>query len=648
MDKKTGETPSRFASNCILQAITHVRRRKARPDLAEICRQLKRLQNWTFQETKRCVGELLDLGIILRVEYKNNFSYRDPADLQKGHVSGTISSTEGLVEKLQSAIDGAITMNQIDHAGDAANASCSYGRGDDTPKGASQQQIEEWLNKEQMTINGTCMLRGNPLKEVLESEVIRATVIRRRVDGMFRYTVGNRVTVIRVEPRINSVPQSTCVSEPTESEQMQEFQGEEVPAQVQATEPSASASASDINRQRPPSKRKRTLKYKEEIYELPPVKKNRKQPQTSPTQNTGTAVVVPPKQSDGKSVEEAHIAPKFRLAAMFRLCNEVHQMESPSRHAGQESEMLKCYGCNMTAHPDCLSYSAPLLTKIDRATWRCVTCKKCACCGILLRTPAPLTCSGCDLAYHKNCHKPSVRKMKNREGWLCMKCMGTETLLVERASAAATEVKTPTATPAPSATSCDGAKNEALVEESSEEEEEEEEGEGQEEEEEGEDSQHSIPAAPAVKSGASASAATTAAGKDTAFPPTPRDSPSIEDACLEQYGFRLRQQDVLPHTQRVQKISHFDGTRFPDPTKWTGDELYDFITTLPDPSGVFLEAAEALRKQGIDGETLMYLSRNDILTRFDLKIGPALKLHRLIVNMRTDGNAHKYVPCEKD
>ena len=47
--------------------------------------------------------------------------------------------------------------------------------------------------------------------------------------------------------------------------------------------------------------------------------------------------------------------------------------------------------------------------------------------------------------------------------------------------------------------------------------------------------------------------------------------------------------------------------------------------------------------QEVDGEALMYLTRADVVSGLSLQLGPALKLYRLIVNMRTNGNAHKYL-----
>ena len=46
--------------------------------------------------------------------------------------------------------------------------------------------------------------------------------------------------------------------------------------------------------------------------------------------------------------------------------------------------------------------------------------------------------------------------------------------------------------------------------------------------------------------------------------------------------------------------------------------------------------------QEIDGAALVLLKREEVLRNFSLKVGPAVKLFRLVVNMRTNGNAHLY------
>lgn len=84
----------------------------------------------------------------------------------------------------------------------------------------------------------------------------------------------------------------------------------------------------------------RIKKYPDEIYELPPIKKSRKQVQTPNMEE------LVPKQEACVKEEEVPLG-EFRLNLMFRVCNDKHQTETPSRHAGQEHEMLVCCGCGM-------------------------------------------------------------------------------------------------------------------------------------------------------------------------------------------------------------------------------------------------------------------------------------------------------------
>ena len=76
----------------------------------------------------------------------------------------------------------------------------------------------------------------------------------------------------------------------------------------------------------------RVKTYCGDIYELPPIKKSRKQ---NPLQITAA----PASEQDTATVKVEETS-EFRLATLFRVCNDEHQMEIPSRHEGQDEEML--------------------------------------------------------------------------------------------------------------------------------------------------------------------------------------------------------------------------------------------------------------------------------------------------------------------
>lgn len=68
-----------------------------------------------------------------------------------------------------------------------------------------------------------------------------------------------------------------------------------------------------------------------------------------------------------------------------------------------------------------------------------------------------------------------------------------------------------------------------------------------------------------------------------------------------------------------------------DPTKWNVREVYNFIRSLPGCQ----EIAEEFRSQEIDGQALLLLKEDHLMSTMNIKLGPALKIFARI-NMLKD------------
>uniref|UniRef100_A0A674MSN4 Polyhomeotic homolog 2b (Drosophila) n=1 Tax=Takifugu rubripes TaxID=31033 RepID=A0A674MSN4_TAKRU len=68
-----------------------------------------------------------------------------------------------------------------------------------------------------------------------------------------------------------------------------------------------------------------------------------------------------------------------------------------------------------------------------------------------------------------------------------------------------------------------------------------------------------------------------------------------------------------------------------DPTKWNVEEVYDFIRSLPGCQ----EIADEFRSQEIDGQALLLLKEDHLMSTMNIKLGPALKIFARI-NMLKD------------
>lgn len=72
-----------------------------------------------------------------------------------------------------------------------------------------------------------------------------------------------------------------------------------------------------------------------------------------------------------------------------------------------------------------------------------------------------------------------------------------------------------------------------------------------------------------------------------------------------------------------------------NPVKWTVNEVCDFIRNLPGCA----DYAEDFAIQEIDGQALMLLKEDHLMSAMSIKLGPALKIVAKIDSMRIDTNA---------
>lgn len=71
----------------------------------------------------------------------------------------------------------------------------------------------------------------------------------------------------------------------------------------------------------------------------------------------------------------------------------------------------------------------------------------------------------------------------------------------------------------------------------------------------------------------------------------------------------------------------------PDVRKWDCDEVYTYFMGRTTP-----EFAQLLKDNQIDGDALLLIKREDVLNRFNLKLGPALRLYSHIVTLQYKNN----------
>lgn len=108
--------------------------------------------------------------------------------------------------------------------------------------------------------------------------------------------------------------------------------------------------------------------------------------------------------------------------------------------------------------------------------------------------------------------------------------------------------------------------------------------------------------------------------KDLVQPDTPMDEskPESDNEKMEiEYDAKTA---ITPHDS------------IPDVRKWDCDEVYMYFTVKTP------EYAQLFKDNQIDGDALLLIKREDVLNRFNLKLGPALRLYSHIVSLQYKNN----------
>ncbi|KFU84763.1 Sterile alpha motif domain-containing protein 7, partial [Chaetura pelagica] len=88
------------------------------------------------------------------------------------------------------------------------------------------------------------------------------------------------------------------------------------------------------------------------------------------------------------------------------------------------------------------------------------------------------------------------------------------------------------------------------------------------------------------------------------------------------YGFPVPSNPLLPSGAHGLILNGEDISSIEDIRKWTVDDVYSFIISLPGCS----DYAQTFKDHAIDGETLPLLTEEHLLDTMGLKLGPALKI----------------------
>ncbi|XP_056105095.1 polyhomeotic-like protein 3 isoform X1 [Rhinichthys klamathensis goyatoka] len=86
-------------------------------------------------------------------------------------------------------------------------------------------------------------------------------------------------------------------------------------------------------------------------------------------------------------------------------------------------------------------------------------------------------------------------------------------------------------------------------------------------------------------------------------------------------------------TSPIDPVSPTDVSPYPKPAQWSVDQVSSFISNLPGCQDI----AESFRAQEIDGQALLLLTEDHLMSALNIKLGPALKICARINSLKEGG-----------
>lgn len=406
---------SNIVKDIILNAIDTLRRRKTRPNLANICQILDRTHRFTELEIRDYLETLVNTEAVIKVSFKKNVSYRN-AEKWPGRINYRLkkqkeANTKEISNMIYSCVMSVIEHNQL-----------FYGPADS--RGASFCSIEARLFKALPQVK----FNRKALQTALDHEVASG-------GSLFRLDNGNYWPIVRINTE--PLPQST--------DQISEDNNEN------ESDSSMSCDSSEFDYKSETCQRvmPKLVKQVDHVQQSQlvqskhcksPAKRNKFSQPLSSTGNNANIFEFPAKiqarpLSQRKRFKKVH-GPDFvetsslpSLDCIEDLQNEEDAikcdyclMPASSNPSGEREPLLICKDCNAKAHPSCMEYSPELARKSRLYSWQCMDCKICTVCEDAEDGECMLFCDSCDKGYHMSCHKPKIVE-KPIGKWVCYQCV---------------------------------------------------------------------------------------------------------------------------------------------------------------------------------------------------------------------------------
>ncbi|XP_045473865.1 uncharacterized protein LOC123680144 [Harmonia axyridis] len=268
--------------------------------------------------------------------------------------------------------------------------------------------------------------------------------------------------------------------------------------------------------------------------------------------------------------------------SQFGVCSVCHLQNKK----GPNEKLVSCRECSNKAHYSCLNGDDMMLRMYPDNTWQCPHCKTCSICYETANAGALIVCYVCADAYHASCHQPHISdKVKNGNKWLCFNCQLPEELEISKIQSNM------------SFTTC---KSSTINNDD-------------------------------AYSDSNSSTSNFRSMLSSSVPHSPPELANDRNSTDQEHSDSKDSDYEDDSNSKCQNTNDCDSEidpRIPDATLWTPDDVYQYFTQF------FPEEAKVFKEQEIDGRSLLLLKRMDVLTKLNLRLGPALKIYKHVITLQ--------------
>ncbi|XP_037978518.2 histone-lysine N-methyltransferase 2C isoform X1 [Plutella xylostella] len=415
--------------NNILATIDQLRERKSRPDINRICKFMLKCYKVSPKDTKadlrRCVRE----KSILKVDYKDNVSYRNAAKWRKRAYKSTAdmasttnasgerriitSAIATLIYKDQSYLENGIAFEDLVKS--AASQESKY----------SKKQLENIINKELSSGSLVKLPNGNLALGPADHD-------------------GDSCDSFRFEYNADSNTKMTSSANSSARSSPQRVRGRPKKNRGSNSSSSKNVSSSTSHGVRVGERRKMAKKVFDPSDNNVPSKKKRGRPVGSLNKSTLKKRLISQNKDDKEdtpfsesqhsldaSADEMEAEAEAEETMATETSGGVCSVCLVQKPKGSNDKMVECRDCSNKAHLNCLQSGSGILKLRPDSTWQCPHCKTCVVCCETNDAGVLTVCTICSDAYHALCHSPRIpERLKAWDQWECNNCLESRPTVV--------------------------------------------------------------------------------------------------------------------------------------------------------------------------------------------------------------------------